>query len=244
VAHILLIEDDPEVVAFTRTLFAGHNYSLAVATDGEVGLAEYMSRRPDLVLLDVFVPRLDGLRFAREIRERYPDDRTPIVVWTGAYEPDKIGDILETPHVLPKPVESSELLEVVRRALHVDDLQRTSDLRVLAVSSSAHALRELVRELRAEFEVHTATRWEEALALTDLRPYEAIVVDLGADPKDGAGLLRAVASRHKELGRIALLGDGQAEMGRELEQSGAAEACLGPDRRAGALADRLHAILG
>ena len=163
-------------------------------------------------------------------------------MWTGAYEPDKIGDLLETPHVLPKPVGSDELLEVVRRALHAD--MRPKALRVLAVSGSTHAVRELVRELREDFDVHTATRWEEALALLDVRPYEGVVVDVSANLADGSSLLRAVASRHKALGRVALLGPDQAEVGRELESSGAADACLTQDRAAGALGDRLHAILG
>ena len=159
-----MVEDDEDVVEFSRALLEKHNYSFEVATDGEAALVAYMTRRPDLLLLDVFVPRLDGLRFAREIQTRYPNDHIPIVVWTGAYEPDKIGDLLETPHVLPKPVGSDELLEVVRRALHAD--MRPKALRVLAVSGSTHAVRELVRELREDFDVHTATRWEEALAST------------------------------------------------------------------------------
>jgi DNA-binding response OmpR family regulator len=242
VAHILLIEDDDEVVAFTRTILAKHSYGLDVAQDGEAALAAYMTRRPDLILLDVFVPRLDGLRFAREIRSRFPSDNTPIVVWTGAYEPEKMGDLVDTPHVLPKPVSSEELLEVVRRALHAETPSKA--LRVLAVARGAAILRALVRELREEFDVNTADRWEEVLALLDIRAYEAVVVDLGSTPEDGAAVLRSAAARDKQVARIALLGPGQEALGKTLIDSGAAEAVLPPDRAPGALGARLHAILG
>jgi CheY-like chemotaxis protein len=236
VAHILLIEDDTEVVQFTRSLLDQEGYNLEIATDGESGLAAYMRRRPDLILLDVFVPRLDGLRFAREIRQRFPSDHVPVVVWTGAYEPERMGDLVRTPHVLPKPVDSAELLEVVRRALNQDDVSKRKLLRVLCVSESVPRLRALVRELRTGFDVHTASRWEEVPALLDVHVYEGLVVDVSG--AEGVAVLQAAAARHRDIGRIALGGDP------ELETSGAVDAVLPLDHAEGALADRLHAILG
>src|SRR5262249_13578635 len=157
-----------------RKLLTAHGHELEVAGDGEAAMVAYMTRRPDLILLDVFVPRIDGLRFARKVQDDFPNDHIPIIVWTGAYEPESIGDLLHTPHVLPKPTAPAELLEVVARAL--GDETRARALRVLAVSTEVATLRTLVGELRAEFDVHTASRWEEALALIDVRPYEAVVV--------------------------------------------------------------------
>ena len=72
-----MVEDDEDVVEFSRALLEKHNYSFEVATDGEAALVAYMTRRPDLLLLDVFVPRLDGLRFAREIQHLAAVGSTP-----------------------------------------------------------------------------------------------------------------------------------------------------------------------
>jgi CheY-like chemotaxis protein len=248
--YILLLEDDLEVVASTRSLLEKKGYQVQAVHDGEAGLAAYMTQRPSLILLDVFVPRLDGLRFARELRRRFPGDHVPLVVWTGAYEPDRIGDLVETPHVLPKPVSADELLEVVQRALNEDAAGKRTQLRVLCVSQSVPTLRNLVRELREGFDVHTASRWEEALALLDVRPYEAVIVDVaggGADELDGAAVLRRVAAAHRQLGRVALVGAADAgaqALGRELTESGAADAVLPIVHAPGQLADRLHSILG
>jgi CheY-like chemotaxis protein len=241
-AHILLVEDDADVVTFARGLLESHGLTVDVANDGEAAMVAYMTRKPDVILLDVFVPRIDGLRFARQVQTNFPLDRTPIVVWTGAYEPESIGDLLDTPHVLHKPVAGEELLEVVRRAL--GDETKSRALRVLVVSQSNASLRGLVGELRAEFDVHTASRWEEVLALLEVRPYEAVIVDVAGEAREGAAVLRHIAATHRQIGRVALIAPAQAALGRELESLGAAEAVLPLEHSAGALADRLHAILG
>lgn len=247
-AHILLVEDDAEVVGYARNLLENKGYTLDVAGDGEQAMIAYMTRRPDLILLDVFVPRMDGLRFARTLGAEFPLDRVPIVVWTGAYEPESIGDLLDTPHVLRKPAASDELLEVVGRALGQETKERA--LRVLVVSEKVASLRGLVDELRAEFDVMTASRWDEALALVDVRPYEAVVVDMAADgagnaaERNGAGILRAVHARHRDTARVALIAPEQERIGKELTTSGAAEVVLQRPWVKGALASELHAIVG
>ena len=245
-AHILLVEDDAEVVGYARNVLENKGYTLDVASDGETALVAYMTRRPDLILLDVFVPRIDGIRFARQLQERFPGDRVPIVVWTGAYEPESIGDLLDTPHVLRKPVASEELVEVVQRALGQETKARA--LRVLVVSQKVATLRALVDELRAEFDVHPASRWDEALVLVEVRPYEAVVVDVtpdgAVDERDGVGILRALHARHRDTARVAVIVPEQDKLGRELKESGTAEVVLTRPWEKGALPSELHAIVG
>ncbi|HEX8953391.1 MAG TPA: response regulator [Polyangia bacterium] len=247
-AHILLVEDDAEVVGYARHVLEGKGFSLEVAGDGEAALVAYMTRRPDLILLDVFVPRIDGVRFARQLQEKFPGDRVPIVVWTGAYEPESIGDLLETPHVLHKPAASDELVEVVHRALGQETRARA--LRVLVVSEKTATLRGLVEELRAEFDVHPASRWDEALLLVEVRPYEAVVVDMSSSgagsigERDGVGILRALHARHRDTARVAVIAPGQDKLGSDLKASGTAEVVLTRPWDKGALPHELHAIVG
>jgi CheY-like chemotaxis protein len=245
-AHILLVEDDAEVVGYARNVLESKGHTLEVAGDGEAALVAYMTRRPELILLDVFVPRIDGLRFARQLHDQYPGDRVPIVVWTGAYEPESIGDLIDTPHVLRKPAASEELIEMVARALGQETKARA--LRVLVISQRLQTLRALVDELRAEFDVATASRWDEALVLVEMRPYEAVVVDVtpeGArDERDGVGILRAVHARNPDSARVAVIAVGQEKLGQELKSSGIAEVVLTQPWEKGALPNELHAIVG
>lgn len=245
-AHILLVEDDAEVVGYARNVLEGKGFTLEVAGDGEAALVAYMTRRPDLILLDVFVPRIDGIRFARQLQEKFPGDRVPIVVWTGAYEPESIGDLLATPHVLRKPAAAADLVEVVQRALGEETKARA--LRVLVVSQRVATLRALVDELRAEFDVHPASRWDEALVLVEVRPFEAVVVDVSpdgaADERDGVGILRALHARHRDTARVAVIAPEQHELGSDLKESGTAEVVMTRPWDKGALPNELHAIVG
>jgi len=247
-AHILLVEDDAEVVGYARNVLENKGFTVEVAGDGEAALVAYMTRRPDLILLDVFVPRIDGVRFARQLQEQFPGDRVPIVVWTGAYEPESIGDLLDTPHVLRKPAAADELVEVVQRALGQETKPR--GLRVLVVAEKVATLRALVDELRAEFDVHPASRWDEALVLVELRPFEAVVVDVSSteansrEERDGIGILRSVHARHRDTARVAVIAPGQLLLGRTMKDSGAAEVVLTRPWDKGALPNELHAIVG
>jgi CheY-like chemotaxis protein len=241
VAHILLIEDDDEVVAFARSLLHKGGFTVDVAGDGDRALAAYMTKRPDAILLDVFVPRLDGLRFARRIAERFPADRVPIVVWTGAADPDSMGDLIETPHVLAKPVGGDELMEVLRRALH--QRTRRSAPVVLLAGRRAATLRSLVRELRDQLDVQTALAPDEALRLMrELRP-QAVLVDLGGDEREGGELLRDLQARFPKVPRLALVSDAQAPYAESLVASGAATGLHRTAAPRALLRDRLRAIM-
>src|SRR5258705_10284019 len=92
-AHILLVEDDAEVVIYARTLLESHKHTVDVAGDGEAAMVAYMTRRPDVILLDVFVPRIDGLPLAPQGQSQFSLHPIPIVGWAGAVEPGSIRDL-------------------------------------------------------------------------------------------------------------------------------------------------------
>ncbi|HZS35665.1 MAG TPA: response regulator [Polyangia bacterium] len=198
--HILLIEDDDEVVEFTRQLLQRNDFSLDVAGDGERALVAYMTRRPDAMLLDVFVPRIDGLRFARELAARFPADRVPTVVWTGAADAESMGDLIETPYVLQKPVASAELLETLRRALHLPS--RAGAVRVLVAGERLAGIRALVRELRGDFDVQVAPRLDDVKTLAKTLKPRALVMEV-ATAEHAAWLANLSADR--PLPRVALI---------------------------------------
>jgi len=213
-AHILLIEDDDEVVEFTRTLLQRSDFTLDVAGDGERGLVAYMTRRPDAILLDVFVPRLDGLRFAREIATRFPADRPAIVVWTGAADAESMADLVETPYVLPKPVSSVELLETLRRALRLPS--RVGAPRVLVTGERLPGVRALVRELRGDFDVQVAQHLDELPALVERLKPRALVAEVLTDA--GVAALRQLAAP-RLLQRFAVIA-GEAPLAVPLAEGG------------------------
>ncbi len=68
---VLLIEDEPEIRRFLRTTLPEHGFRLYEAVTGNEGLAEAQARNPDLMLLDLGLPDMDGLQIIKNLRERY-----------------------------------------------------------------------------------------------------------------------------------------------------------------------------
>jgi two-component system response regulator MtrA len=115
-ARILLVEDDPSILEITAIGLRAAGFDVETAADGAEGLARFRAMRPDLVLLDVMLPRLDGLEVAREIRR---DATTPIVMLTARGDTLDIVVGLESgaDDYVRKPFEMAELVARVRAAL-------------------------------------------------------------------------------------------------------------------------------
>ncbi|AGP32189.1 two-component system response regulator [Sorangium cellulosum] len=113
---VLLIEDEPQMRRFLRAMLAARGYRLVEAETGGEGIAQATTRNPDLVLLDLGLPDMDGLEVTRRLREW---SAVPIIVLSArGQEQDKI-DALDggADDYLTKPFSAGELLARLRVAL-------------------------------------------------------------------------------------------------------------------------------
>lgn len=120
---ILLIEDEPQMRRFLRITLQIHGYRLVEAPSGEEGLMEAATRNPDVVLLDLGLPDLDGIEVVRRLRDW---SEVPIVVLSAReQEQDKIR-ALDTgaDDYLTKPFGAGELLARIRVALRHRAMQQ------------------------------------------------------------------------------------------------------------------------
>jgi two-component system alkaline phosphatase synthesis response regulator PhoP len=150
---ILIIEDEPELVKVLSSYLENAGFSVLTAYRGDTGLSTWEHKRPDLVILDLNLPGMDGLDVAREIRHR---SDTPIIMLTARVEEadQLIGLELGADDYIPKPF-SPRIVVAKVRAL----LRRTSTQAI-----SSQILR--AADLEIDSDAHTVTRSGESINLT------------------------------------------------------------------------------
>jgi len=112
---VLLIDDEPHIVKMVKSRLEANGYEVVTAFDGEEGLAKMILERPDIVVLDIRMPKMDGYTFARELKKE--KNKVPIIILTAnaamtdLFEEEGITDCVY------KPFKTEELLEKIRKHL-------------------------------------------------------------------------------------------------------------------------------
>ncbi|NIM50932.1 MAG: response regulator [Gemmatimonadales bacterium] len=125
---VLVVEDEQDYAALLAAMLRDGGYEVQLAYDGMEALEKMQERVPDLITLDIRMPRKAGIRFFREIKSQPRFRDVPLVVVTGLTVGDRdmetyIRCFLEVEHLprpdayLEKPVEADQLLAVVGRAI-------------------------------------------------------------------------------------------------------------------------------
>ncbi len=124
--RILVVDDDPGIRALCSAVLGAEGHEIVEAADGREGLARATSDEPDLALLDVNMPLLDGYELAAALRQGERTRHLPFVFVTGEPEPEVVAhaDSVGALGFVPKPFEPSALAELVRRLLEQNDPPR------------------------------------------------------------------------------------------------------------------------
>ncbi|MCU4186473.1 response regulator [Acidiferrimicrobium sp. IK] len=118
VATVLVVDDDPVIVTLLRVNFEMEGYTVIDAGDGEEGLAVTRRERPDVIVLDVMMPKLDGLGMARQLRADPDVASIPILLLSAkAQATDVAAGLAVADDYVTKPFEPLELLDRVAALL-------------------------------------------------------------------------------------------------------------------------------
>lgn len=164
---ILIIEDEPELVKVLRSYLEKAGYQVLSAYRGDTGLSTWEHKHPDLVILDLNLPGMDGLDVAREIRRK---SNTPIIMLTARVEETDqlIGLELGADDYITKPFSPRLVVARVRALLRRSEITPRS-------SQILHAL-----DLEIDQEAHLVRRGDEIIELT---PTEfSLLTTLAAQP--------------------------------------------------------------
>ncbi len=131
---ILIIEDDPGIQEFLKELLLDSGFNAEIAADGIIALQNIKKSPPDLIILDLGLPKMSGETVCQEIKKKYPD--IPVIILTAKGESTDIvnGLNLGADDYVTKPFVAEELLARVKARLrsngdtklHADDLELDS----------------------------------------------------------------------------------------------------------------------
>jgi CheY-like chemotaxis protein len=123
---ILVVEDEPSALTYLATVLEDAGYEVVRAVDGEEGWKLFEETRPDLVSLDINMPKMSGVKLYRQMREHPELGHAPVVVVTAVTgyggDPDEFRRFLDSRKHLPKPegfvakpIEPDAFIDLVRR---------------------------------------------------------------------------------------------------------------------------------
>jgi DNA-binding response OmpR family regulator len=118
-AKVLLVDDDPVILKLLQVNFEMEGYSVLTANDGVEGLEKARAERPDVVILDIMMPRMDGLEVTRELKGDDATKEMPILLLSAKAQASDIqlGRDVGADDYLTKPFDPLELLERVSEIL-------------------------------------------------------------------------------------------------------------------------------
>jgi DNA-binding response OmpR family regulator len=221
-ARILVVDDVPENVRLLEAVLAARAYDVVSAVDGASALEAARSQKPDLILLDLVMPDIDGYTVCRRLRA---DDETamlPVIMVTSSVGAEKTRAIeAGADDFIPKPFNHDELLVRVRSLLRIkryhdtikaqaaelDELNQTLEQRVAQQVQELERLRELQRFLSPQLAhaivssgdntILRSHRRELAMLFCDLRGYTSF-----ADAVEPEELLTVLGEFHAVVGQL------------------------------------------
>ena len=125
---ILIVDDEPAVVAYLEMLLQDNGYETVSASDGQKGMEMVRREKPDLVTLDISMPKASGTRFYKEIRADSDLASIPVVIVTAVTgyggDPYAYKEFISHRRLVPppegffpKPIDQKEFLETVQKLL-------------------------------------------------------------------------------------------------------------------------------
>ena len=147
--QILIVDDNPQNLDIFQTRLAAQGYEILTASDGEEALAVAREKRPDLILLDIMMPKLNGIEVCRRLKGDSSLPFMPIIMVTAKADPKDVVAGLEAgaDEYLAKPVDQTALVARVKSMLRIKGLHDTGQEQAARLEAQAVQLSEWNQKL-------------------------------------------------------------------------------------------------
>jgi len=117
---VLVVEDDFDVLSSIAEAIRDEGYHVITAANGHQALAQVEQEGPDLILLDLMMPQMDGWHFVAELRRRFPKNETPIVLLSAVERLAQQASNLGIKYYLRKPFRLQDIARITRECCPID----------------------------------------------------------------------------------------------------------------------------
>jgi len=125
---VLVVDDDPDIITFVVTVLEENSYTPLVAKNGEEGMVKIAEERPDLIILDVLMPKQSGIKMYRELKGDESLKNIPVIILSGIAKRTFLRSqealtefgsqpVPEPDAYIEKPVEPEELVETIKKLI-------------------------------------------------------------------------------------------------------------------------------
>jgi len=190
-AQILCIDDDPDVLEILRNYLIPEGYSVVTAMSGDEGIEMAAKLKPNLITLDIMMPKKDGWQVLRELKRSQETKDIPVLIHS-MIDNKPLAISLGAHDVLPKPVDAQQLLSVVRK------VSRSAKEFVLVVDDSEDFCETVMRMLQGDgITARCAYNGREALEIIRKDSPALILLDLLMPVMDGFQFIRELQENER-----------------------------------------------
>ena len=184
---ILVVDDDPTLIKLLKTQLETWSYSVVTAMDGEEGLKKFQSEKPDLTILDIAMPKMDGYTFVLEYKKIADLKKNPIIMLTANESLREIFNVEGINDYIIKPFDMASLLKKIAKHLQAPDKN------ILVVDDSAEFV-DLVENILNErgYRVAKALNGFDGLGIAKRINPDLIVLDVMMPKLDGYHVCRII----------------------------------------------------
>ena len=231
--RILLIDDDQISLEILRQALLQAGYEVMVASDGRQGLEKALSESPDLILLDLLLPGLDGYEICARLKEDPRYASIPIVMLTGVFiTPEdmqrglQLGAerfLIKADAYIAKPPVYEQLLREVRMLLGEEGLPTSSEKELILIVDDDGLIRQLLREtLTGEgYPVVTAKDGQEGWDRFQSSSPDLVLLDVQMPGLDGLEVLQRIREQTADVAVIIITAYGSESLSVEAMRQGA-----------------------
>jgi putative nucleotidyltransferase with HDIG domain len=237
---ILVVDDDVNHVILLKKRLEASGYTTLIAHDGVDGLNQAVHQRPDLIITDVLLPRMNGFELVEQLKSNPETNSIPIIMMSAVYVTDEdmakgfeLGAetyVSKADLALRKPLQEEALLEATASLLQGEKAREgAGEPRILVVDDDPEAVRLIVKRLENEgYQIDIARDGLEAQKKVLALSYDLILLDVRLPEIDGLTVLSKVKEVRPETSVVMMTAYGSEDVAVEALKRGADDYLIKP----------------